>query len=561
MVQFYRDLYTETDTWRPTVDGLDFASIGEDDRLFLEREFSKEEVSQVLTEMEGDKAPGPDGFTMAFFSKCWRVVEADVMAIFKHFHRYSVFERCLNASFLTLIPKNPNAVNIKEFRPISLVGSVYKLLSKVLANKLRVVLDCLSSETQNSFVGGRQILDSVLIANECLDSRLKCHSPGVVCKLDIEKAYDHVNWDALLYLLNRMGFGLKWREWIKACISIVHFSVLVNRSPPGFFGSFRGLRQGNPLSHLIFLLVMEVLSRILKKTENSSLLHGFHVGPVNSIRVCISHLLFVDDTILFCDASRDQLLAIRLALSCFQAFTSLKVNVGKSEIFPVGEVGNIDDLASILSCRVGSLPMKDLGMPLGTPFKTASIWNPILEKMEKKLSGWKHLYLSKGGRLTFLKSTLSSLPTYYLSLFTIHVAVANRLESIQRKFLWGSSEECFKHSLVAWEKVCSPLEMGGLGVRMLGHFNQALLGKWLWRFGQEGSSLWRRVIATKYGESQRGWTTKDCRRAHGCGLWRGINIGWESFSKHLAFMVGDGSCIFFWNDRWVGDISLKMLYP
>ena len=162
--------------------------------------------------MEGDKAPSPTGFTMAFIHKCWRVVEADVMAVFKHFHKYSVFEKSLNASFLTLIPKISSAVNIKDFRPISLVGSIYKLLSKVLANRLRVVLDSLISETQNSFVGGRQILDSVLIANECLDSRLKCHSPGVVCKLDIEKALDHVNWDALLYLLNRMGFGLKWRE-------------------------------------------------------------------------------------------------------------------------------------------------------------------------------------------------------------------------------------------------------------------------------------------------------------------------------------------------------------
>ena len=143
------------------MDGLDFASIGEDDRLSLEREFSKDEVSQALVEMEGDKALGLDGFTMAFFHKCWRVVEDDVMAVFKHFHRYSVFERSLNASFLTLIPKKFDAVNIKDFRPISLVGSVYKLLSKVLANRLRVVLDSLISETQNSFVGGRQILDSV----------------------------------------------------------------------------------------------------------------------------------------------------------------------------------------------------------------------------------------------------------------------------------------------------------------------------------------------------------------------------------------------------------------
>ena len=104
-----------------------------------------------------------------------------------------MFERSMNASFLTLIPKMCNVVNIKDFCPISLLGSVYKLLSKVLANRLRMVLDNLISETQNSFVGGRQILDSVFIANECLDSRLKSKILGVVCKLDIEKAYDHVN--------------------------------------------------------------------------------------------------------------------------------------------------------------------------------------------------------------------------------------------------------------------------------------------------------------------------------------------------------------------------------
>ena len=177
------------------------------------------------------------------------------------------------------------------------------------------------------------------------------------------------------------------------------------------------------------------------------------------------------------------------------------------------------------------------------------------------MPGWKHLYLSKGGRLTLLKSILSSLPIYYLSLFTIPVAMADKLERIQRNFLWGSLEECFKHSLMAWEKACSPLEIGGLGVRKLVHFNQDLLGKWLWRFGQEGTHLWQRVIATKYGKGQGGWNTKVCRRANGSGLWRGINDSWERFSKHLALVMGDGSRIHFWHDRWVGDTSLKMLYP
>ena len=181
--------------------------------------------------------------------------------------------------------------------------------------------------------------------------------------------------------------------------------------------------------------------------------------------------------------------------------------------------------------------------------------------MDKKLSGWKRLYLSNGGRLTLLKSTPSSLPTYDLSLFTIPKAVATRLECIQRNFLWGSIVECFKFPLVAWEKVCLLRELGGLRVRKLVPFNQALLGKWLWRYGHETLRLWHRVIAMKYGEGKGGWCTRAYSRAHGCGLWQSISEGWETFAKHFSFVVGDGSRILFWHDKWIGDVPLKILYP
>ena len=126
--------------------------------------------------------------------------------------------------------------------------------------------------------------------------------------------------------------------------------------------------------------------------------------------------------------------------------------------------------------------------------------------------------MSKGRSLSLLKSTLSSLPTYYLSLFTIPMHVANKIERVQRDFLWEDS----KLNLVGWNKVCAPLENCGLGVRKLTTFNKALLGKWLWRFGIEETRLWRRVVALKFGEDWGGWTSKLGRGVHGCGLWRSI---------------------------------------
>ena len=172
----------------------------------------------------------------------------------------------------------------------------------VLANRLALVLDGIISKAQNSFVGGRKILDSVLIANECLDSQLKSHIPGLICKLDIEKTYDHVNCDCLYFVLDRMGFGSKWISWMKACTSSVRFSVIVNGSLTDFFNSSRGLRQGDPLSPLLFLMIMEVLSCMLGNAVERGFIKGFQVGRDGHPNVCVSHLLYADDTILFCDA-------------------------------------------------------------------------------------------------------------------------------------------------------------------------------------------------------------------------------------------------------------------
>ena len=160
-------------------------------------------------------------------------------------------------------------------------------------------------------MGGRQILDLVLIANECVDNRMKSKISGVFCKLDIEKAYNHVNWEALLDLLKRMGFGVRWCRWICTCISTVQFSVLFNGSPADFVGSSRGLSQGDPLSPMLFLVMMEGFSKMMKRAEGASLFRGFRANGRRGGGVCVSHLLFADDTILFCDVDEEQILHVR----------------------------------------------------------------------------------------------------------------------------------------------------------------------------------------------------------------------------------------------------------
>lgn len=146
------------------------------------------------------------------------------------------FVRSMNATFIVLIPKKLGAIELKDFRPMSLVGSVYKILAKVLANRLKLVLGKIISLSQNAFVKGRQLLDPVLIASECIDSRLRSNVSCMLCKLDIQKAYHHVNCNFVLYMLRRCGFGERWCRWIEFCISTVKFSMMVNGSSEGFFG-------------------------------------------------------------------------------------------------------------------------------------------------------------------------------------------------------------------------------------------------------------------------------------------------------------------------------------
>ena len=211
--------------------------------------------------------------------------------------------------------------------------------------------------------------------------------------------------------------------------------ILINGSPKDFFGSSRRLCQGNPLSPLLFVIVMEALSRLLDRAVLAGHILGFTVDPRSHTPLMVSHLLFANDTLIFCDTLPSQIGKLRDILSSFEAVSELHINLAKSKLVPVGEVLNMGELVALLGCRQSSLPMTYLGLLLGSKFKDRAIWNPILEKMERRLASWKRLYLSNGDKVNLLKSTLSTLPTYYLSLFPIPVDIANHIEKFQQDFL------------------------------------------------------------------------------------------------------------------------------
>ena len=219
---------------------------------------------------------------------------------------------------------------------------------------------------------------------------------------------------------------------------------------------------------------------LIDKAASGGFLSGFNLIGRTGEEVQVTHLLFVDDTLVFCKDSREQLVYLNWILMWFEALYGLKINLSKSALLPVGSVENPKSLALELGCKVDCLPTTYLGLPLGVKHNSTRVWDGVEEKFWKMLALWKRLYISKGGRITLIRSTLSNMPIYLMSLLCMPKSVIKRLEKIKRDFLWGGGNLERKLHLVKWKVICLSKDKGGLGIRGLLNLNRALLGKWNW---------------------------------------------------------------------------------
>ncbi|XP_071719048.1 uncharacterized protein [Rutidosis leptorrhynchoides] len=527
--------------------------------LFLESDFSREEIKLAVWDCRSDKAPGPDGFPFFFFKKYWDYLKEDVEAFVNNFMLISKLPNGSNSSFITLVPKVSNPVNVKDYRPISLIGAPYKIVAKILANRLSHVIDRIVSQEQTTFIRERKILDGPLMLSEIIDYYKTRHKSLMIFLVDFEKAFDSVNWKYLDFILNTLGFGRKWRSWIHGCLSSARTSILVNGSPTSEFDIKCGLRQGDPLSPFLFIIIMEGLHLAIVSSIRSNMLQGIKID-----NLAFSHFMFADDVAFISEWCPQDLEHMLLILDNFFLESGLKLNVNKSSLFGVGVTEDqLIGLANRVGCLSGVLPFTFLGFIMGANMKRVAYWSKVIDKYRLRLSSWSAHLLSIGGRMTLIKLVLGSIGIYPFSLFRAPKTVLNSIESIRAKFFWGGDGNTRKMSRIKWDSALKDRDKCGLGINSLKPFNHALLLKWIWRILHNPDSLWAKLIVAIHGVGF-GLGSNGCKTN---GTWHGIVSLFNSLMSAsylpvntLKRLVGNGCDTNFWHDVWVGDTPLAIKF-
>ncbi|KAJ9545577.1 hypothetical protein OSB04_025284 [Centaurea solstitialis] len=379
------------------------------------------------------------------------------------------------------------------------------------------------------------LIDGILVANEIVNAAKKSKMKMAIFKVDFEKVFDTVNWNFLIYTMEQMGFGPKWRKWIRGCLVSASISILVSESPTKELKMERGLRQGDPLSPFLFLIAGEALQQMTIQACSKGLFKGLNLANTNRN---LSLLQFADDAVFFGKWSSSNIRNLTKLLKCFYEVSGLKINLAKCSLMGIGvDVTEVQRMAQGLQCKVEKLPFLYLGMPVGINMRRKAAWSEVYNKFNKKLSCWKSKLLSHGGSSHSPKFGFNGLASLIL------LSVQGTGGRIRRRFFWGFNEGDNKIHWISWKKVLLPNSLGGLGVASLKAKNMALLCKWYWLYGE--------MLSLDSTALMEGLKTTHLIPEYGIDFC-------SSFSKIIA----DGSTTKFWTDVKVGNaVNLKTLFP
>jgi hypothetical protein len=476
-------------------------SISPEDNIMLTEPFTMEEFKEAMFSMHPDKCPGPDGFSPSFFQQFWHLCGQYIFNESCIWLETGSFPSTLTLTNIALIPKGDSQASMKDWRPIALCNVIYKLVAKVLANRLKNILSKCISDNQSAFVPGRSILDNAMVAIEVvhhMKSKLRGKMGDVALKLDISKAYDRIEWDYLRGIMSKMGFCAQWIKWIMMCMETTNYSILVNNNVAGPITPSRGLRQGDPLSPYLYIICAEGLSALLRQAEARGDIHGIKICRNAPI---VSHLLFADDCFLFFRANIVEAEVMKNILSTYEAASGQAINFQKFEIFCSRNVPNVVQM-SVAECLGVNAVLgtgKYLGLPSMIGRSKKNTFNYIKDRVWKKINSWSSKSLSKAGREVLIKSVLQSIPTYLMSLFTIPSSLCDEIEKMMNSFWWGHSGAQNKGiHWMSWDKLAMHKNDGGMGFKSLSAFNLSMLGKQGWRVMTNPDILISKIYKVKY---------------------------------------------------------------